>query len=372
MSLSMRCFCLLLGTLLCVGAAPAPSVPTSSPAAAIVSFVPLPGGLADPAGRVGYLSNAHGGIDAVDLRTGDLLWDTHEAQRPVLLAGSRLIAQAGTKRNRLRVFAFDLLQKGECVLESDPVVLPAWVVTADGPGRSFEARWRLEKNILVLAWEASAWYSGPTHPTPQQEAAARRHAAGVAHIDLDTGQVETSPPEKMPDPPPSPADNLEKMSVRWQGAIGGRYYAMTFEELPSSQRLLLRAWGPDGRAAAPIELAQGKHLLAHTSLDGRFLCVREAVPPPDDKGMRKIGEEHAWRLFYIETGQQVARLPYENGAQTISIVGGRAFYTIGGAITGPLDRPLVQPRVLKTFDLKTGKLAWQRAIAGRTVAPAVR
>src|SRR5205823_4768852 len=66
----------------------------------------LPCGVADAAGRTGYLSNPGGGIDAVDLLTGDLLWKSDEAQRPLLVVGGRLYAQAGLKRNRIRVLAF--------------------------------------------------------------------------------------------------------------------------------------------------------------------------------------------------------------------------------------------------------------------------
>src|SRR5262249_5564933 len=73
---------------------------------------------------------------------------------PLLVAGDRLYAQAGVKRNRLRVLAFDLTRSGECVLESDPVVLPAWVVTGDCAAHSFTARWRLENGELVLSWQA--------------------------------------------------------------------------------------------------------------------------------------------------------------------------------------------------------------------------
>ena len=36
----------------------------------------LPGGVADAEGKTGYLANPQGGIDAVNLKTGKLLWDT--------------------------------------------------------------------------------------------------------------------------------------------------------------------------------------------------------------------------------------------------------------------------------------------------------
>src|SRR5438876_524457 len=83
-------------------AAAAPPPPT---------MLPLPGGaVAEPTGRTGFLPGA-AGLEAIDLATGDVLWHSAEAQRPLLLDGGRLYAQAGGKRNRLRVLAFDLSRK---------------------------------------------------------------------------------------------------------------------------------------------------------------------------------------------------------------------------------------------------------------------
>ena len=123
--------------------APPPSPPPAAPPVVVElprgNVVLLPCGVADAAGRTGFLANAAGGIDAVDLVAGELLWSTDEAQRPLLVVGDRLYAQAGLKRNRIRILAFDINKTGECVLESDAVVLPPWVVVGEAPGHSFTA-----------------------------------------------------------------------------------------------------------------------------------------------------------------------------------------------------------------------------------------
>src|SRR6185437_12422178 len=106
----------------------------------------------------------------------------------VLVIGDRLYAQAGVKRNRLRILAFDI-KSGECVLESDPVVLPRWVVTDDGPGHAFSSHWRLERKHLVLSWEARVWAHGA--PTAVQLSfSAQKQASGQARINLDSGKVD--------------------------------------------------------------------------------------------------------------------------------------------------------------------------------------
>src|SRR5947208_13252831 len=84
---------------------PPPAAPDLPVAPGPSGTLALPAGIADPAGRTGFLAGAGGGVDAVDLTTGDVLWQTTEAQRPLLVVGDRLYAQAGVRRNRLRVLA---------------------------------------------------------------------------------------------------------------------------------------------------------------------------------------------------------------------------------------------------------------------------
>src|SRR5229473_1044909 len=77
-------------------AAPAPDRPDS---------VVFPDGVADAAGKTAYVANAAGGIDAIDLAKGELLWDTKEATKPLALLGDKLLAQTPVKdkANQLRI-----------------------------------------------------------------------------------------------------------------------------------------------------------------------------------------------------------------------------------------------------------------------------
>src|SRR5260370_22529228 len=61
-----------------LAAAPAPEKDnTARPAS-------LPIGVADAAGKVGYVPNDKAGIDAIDLANGDTLWQTKESTQPLL------------------------------------------------------------------------------------------------------------------------------------------------------------------------------------------------------------------------------------------------------------------------------------------------
>jgi hypothetical protein len=337
--------------------------------------IPLPGGLADPGGRIGYLSSVNHGIEAIDLLTGDLLWSSHEAEVPLLVANDRLYAQAGTKRNRMRVLVFDLTHKAEVVLESNPVVFADWVVTGDAPGRSFKTEWRLEKDHLVLSWQARAWYAGKVKPTPALEAEARKTAEGLVRIHLTTGQVQHSPAEA----PgvalgiPVPQKDLEKKSVRWKGLLQDQYKAVVMEENGDGQKLTLLTWDHSGaKVGEPRELFSGRRLTVLPTLDERILCIHEAAPSPEQRVASEDSSKFAWALISLETGNLVARVAFEASTQAMTLVGPRLFVQQSGPIRGSLADPAINTRTLKAIDLKTGRFLWQRNIAGKAVHPPER
>src|SRR5262249_2234244 len=149
------CASLLLVT--AVHAAPAPdgeSSPTTS--------VPIPLGVADPAGKTGFVANDKGGIDVINLENGELLWDTKDANKPLAVVGKKLLAQAAVmgKANQVRVVVLNVGEKGKKVLESDPVTFPDWVSVGLTHGRSFTSSGKVVKGDLYLKWEARAWYAG--------------------------------------------------------------------------------------------------------------------------------------------------------------------------------------------------------------------
>jgi hypothetical protein len=349
----------------------------------------LPQGLADPAGQIGFFASADDGIECIDLANGKVLWRTHEAQRPLLVDGDHLLAQAGTKRNRLRILRLEVKRNGECDFESDPLVFPEWVVTGEAHGHSFIAQWRKEKHHLVLDWEARAWYVGKARPTPEEESAARKHARGSARIDLRSGQIEilpiVSPPlspnlgkangvsspnwEESRGQPPLP-EQLEKKELRWQGLTGPYWKVLALEEEKGQQRLVLHSWDRrQNTEQQPKELLRGKRLLVRATLDEQVLCLREAAPCPDEGASFKQTKPVTWQLFSVQTGELLGRIPDEAGMHTIAVLGQCVFYLVPGTLRGPLDQPNVQPQTLRAVDLRSGKKLWEHPVAGKLITP---
>jgi hypothetical protein len=356
----------------------APVLAAPAPAA---SGAPLsiPGGVADPAGKTGYVANDKGGIDALDLATGELLWSTREAPRPLIAFGNKLAAQAPVegKANQVRVVVLDASAKGRRLLESDPVAFPDWVSVGLTHGRSFRSDARLGKGGLLLRWEANAFYAGGAAPTPQILEAARKHAAGTARIDLESGRVKNLEPDEVPADGPKLPAGLEKVVSRqyWTGSdwktaplvAGGVLAALDVQGGGKDQKMTLERWDlATGKALEPVELLKGPELWPQVSPDGRHVFVHEALVkeqlPPGD---------YAWWVFSLETGRRVGKFPFEPGSIDLTVIGPRAYYAVNVPRKGP-PRPLPvmeQPRRLKAVDLASGKVAWERPIEGQRSLP---
>jgi outer membrane protein assembly factor BamB len=243
-----------------------------------VEPVYLPFGVADAAGKVGCFTLPTGdGLVAVDLATGEVLWETKEANQALVVAGNRLIARTG-RDNRVRVVVLDIAAKGKRLLESEPLTLPIWAAvgrpwTYQGQNRRFIAEGRLvEGNLVELNWGAQAGFFGGKFHTP--EMAKGQTACGVARVNLETGKVDMLPaakgmltPWERPQHPHAidlqvnPDVNLKKLPVEaqavakrnnwWAAYLAGpRAYGLT-----SQQR---RGNDPDKDIVHAVDVKTGK------------------------------------------------------------------------------------------------------------------
>ncbi|MDB5309889.1 MAG: hypothetical protein JWO38_4091 [Gemmataceae bacterium] len=190
---------MVLATVAVLGGGPALGAPLPE-AKEAVEPVYLPYGITDAAGEVGYLTLPAGdGLVAVDLATGEVLWQTKEANQPLVVAGKRLVARTA-RDNRVRVVVLDIAAKGKCLLESEPLDLPNWAAVArpwtyQGQNRRFIAEGRIGgANLVALDWWAQA---GSWRGTFQSDAELKgKTASGVARVNLETGKVEMLPAVK--------------------------------------------------------------------------------------------------------------------------------------------------------------------------------
>jgi hypothetical protein len=333
--------------LLCTLAASLPSTPPDAGTfrEVVASAFLLPGGITDPAGRTGFLTNPEGGLSAIDLRNGKILWETTAGRRPIVTTGERLYASVPAGPGQLRVVALDILRQGAVIFESKNVAIPL------SPSNvSKTVRWIPIKNHIRVTWETE----GDAAPE------------GGALVDLRTGQLHPLTDE-LPGPAKEPVD-LAKFRVRWQGFVGRFYKVLVLDESTGTQQLVLRSWDVASGGAQPArELLRGKRLVVRASMNDQQLFLRDAVPCPDEKADEH--GQHAWSIFDISSGERLARLPYEPGTQAVAIFGPRAYCLVAGSLPASLSGPFVNPRVLKAVDLKTGKTLWERPAEGKWLVP---
>jgi hypothetical protein len=350
----------------------------------------FPGGILDNSGRAAYLAGPDDDLQAIDLLTGDILWRTHQAQVPILVVGDHLIAQAGVRRNRIRLLTLDLKHKGEVLQESDPVVFPRWVIPGEAAAHTFEARWRLDGSKVVLNWQASVWADSQQLPT-HREPTTRKTADGRALIDLESGEVETGPAEK---PPPAASASLprqlQKQDIRWHRIIGRYLVALvvvehrskkkpgapqsTEEDLPlGSGRLFdleIRSWElRTGKPQRPYVAYTCRQPVILASLDNYYLLFREALPAPDEMAKIMGEQKRWWSLLYVPDLAGGARVPYVPGMHSVQVMGARVFYLTPGPITGPLDQAAFRPQTLQCFDIEKRKVVWEHPVAGKAIHP---
>jgi hypothetical protein len=347
----------------------------AAPADRTVLPVPLPLGVADPAGKVGYVMGVSGHVEALDLGTGKVLWEAKEAGRPLLVVDKALLIQAPVagKANAVRVVLLDTAREGKQLLESEPVVFPDWVSVGLTHGRTFSSEAWAHKGDLLLRWRANAFYAGGAAPTPEIQRQARKEASGVAQVNLETGKVALLPADRAPaEPGVNLPDELKKVASQqyWTGkdwkttpfVLGNTVSALALERKGNLGKLSLRRWElSTGKPLGTVALLEGKELWPQMSADGHYLFVHQALVkeqlPPGD---------YAWWIFSLETGQQVAKLPFTEQLTGLTVLGPYAFYLASGPRKGP-PRPgdLVQPRTLKALELKAGKLAWEHPVEGQ-------
>jgi hypothetical protein len=340
----------------------------------------LPRGVAEPGGRTGYVTNAAAGIDAIDLLTGELLWSTEVASRPLLVFGDRLAAQRSVKgkTNVLEIVVLDVTQQGKLVLISNPVVFPDWVSITSVSEESFACKAFLDHRHLILDWHAHARYQGGAAPPPRILEQATKDAAGTARINLETGQVEMLPhtghaAAQLPDGLQYVTSRPYLAGSAWQTnpwVAGKKLCALVSAESEGREALYLKTWDVStGEAHEPILLVTGNALVPYVTPDGRYLFIHHELP-----SVPQPAETEAWWVFSVETGQRLAQLDYEPGTQEACVLGARVYYLIEGPPAPVTSGGSILPYILKARELTSGQVLWERPLQARRVSkpPALR
>jgi hypothetical protein len=343
----------------------------------------------DTAGGAVYLRHKADAMQAIDLRTGEVRWDSKTAFLPIS-ADSKRVAAVGLGKGGPIVVVFD--PKGKVLKESDALPGNAWF--GEGPTTHSSVNADIEGGNLIVRWSSrKSPFSGVAHIAMQVTS-----AIGEAKVDMATGKVTvvldkvTLPDAKKPGPPaptdpkgpgevlplapdpkgqkPGPAtpptepdlklpaavvEELEALHQKgcWPRSmqtgkprplvVGDQLVLVLYETVPAGRKFVLKSWDrATGKPREPATLAEGKELHV-ISAHGEFLFVQDIA------GSATIEQRPVWVLS-LDSGKQIAKLTYAQAMSPLCVLGDRLLRVAGSASEG----------VLESVDLATGKAVWSR------------
>jgi outer membrane protein assembly factor BamB len=352
-------------------AAPSPDKPPDS-AAEPVRF---PDGVTDAERRTAFVSSPKGGIQAVRLEDGKVLWTNDDvAARPWLVAGRRLVARGD------RLVVLDLKEEGklrQCDAPAYPKVeVPDRCTVSFNlydphvAGDTLEAKW-----YAVAAIDRS---KGRPFNFEGWTAFNKAVPAGTVKVNLDTGKAElqTDPkptdvtmglvPEASKPEQRLPAGLPDKLAATWQQyhkdqngritALDGRLVGVSLAVEPAGQeftkKVVLNAWDlKTGAAAEPVELVKDK-----------ALAIANVVLTEDRRHAGVVFGTSAVTLYSLADGKVVARDVKGVSSPENAFVDGKRIYSVEATGNGG-------GQTLRAIDLESGKTAWERPVQPRSTVP---
>jgi hypothetical protein len=349
----------------------------------------LPGGVADAEGKVGYVTNPEGRVDALDLSTGKVLWQSSVQCRPLALVGDRLVGwvpapaellptltpsglsishsvpvpprpgDPPAKANRFCVVILDVNAQGRLVSESAPVVLPQWADVSHPLQCGFSINAGFHKGRLSLGWVAIGCYQR-LHLPPEIKPVCPE-STGEIEVNLERGKAGSPRETKVPKKHNLPRGLAVIYSygyltaTAWQAdplVLGDRAVLFHCRREGGAETLLHQVADLKGNREPERQLARGRSgrsFILTLSLDQTHVAVNYCP----EKGP---GDDNIVSVFDVATGERIVTLPAEPDARCHQRVGQRVFSLI------EKHESTSRTRTLRAYDRRTGKLLWQRPV----------
>jgi hypothetical protein len=361
----------------------------------------LPGGIADSSGKTGYLSNPQGGIDAVDLASGKVLWHSDQASHPLLIYKDRLYAQQRHDVNPIRIVGLSLSGNNAPLLVSDPIELfaspePAHIDQNLRPSRALPldpkeypvfCEARMEGGQLHLEWELKRGAARVNTKTGNVTPLARElfskgpptiKYGNIAKIAADPDafgarhKLISVPKAALQDPQPRNLFQIAEderrndslgIETRW---LTGDMLAVLVSKCQGGRHFetILVCWDVNtGKNFRSVQVATGSSgrdfrsgtWLRHVADQGRYVVT--GTDRGRDAGVFARGQTPNYFVFSVETGAPLHQLTPPAEYSEPWPVGPRAFYSVQGK-----DR---NRATLTAVNMMTQKLLWERPIGGQ-------
>ncbi len=314
----------------------------------------VPGPTVDPNGHAIYAMNPDGGIDAISPTSGELLWRTGEAARPLAILGDQLIAQAQPASAGVLDVVF-LDTRDGTYRRTLSTALPEGIVAAIDQGMStnFTARAEILDDEPYLLWDHTRRYAKGIAPAPGEEL--EQKIAGASRLDLTTGRtfaVDPTTLELTPALPPAVQQWVDSGELSTPPAAAGEVLAAT---RVAGDRITLKRWRRSGEPLPDVELHSGPYLIELRSANRRHLVIGERVAPGE-------WDEYGWSIFSLETGQRLGQVRNRFSHAWYIVRDGTLIYVAlpgGRRVDG---KRVVEPLTLRAVLLAGGATVWERPL----------
>ncbi len=323
-------------------------------------FELLPGVVADRAsGRV-YSMKPGGGLEAIDVRSGRVLFESPQADKPVALSGRMLVAQRES-RTTPGVLEIAFIDTGlpsrtstiEMALPEDQMAL-----VDDTLGRTFAVTGEVRGGDLLVGWTATRHWASPLPPEEGQKLHDEKR--GAALLDMNAGRATPVDPSLLDDEIQLPdaarafaaEPNLFGPPVRAGALIVSTQ--MTVLD-GANRRIVLKRWKADGSALPDVELFRGEPIVQWPSSDGRHLIISQRVAPGEM-------DEYLWNIYSLETGARTGQHRNHFSRAFFYVDGPRLIHDVW-PFSYRVDGKIVEfSRQVRAVDLASGAILWQRPL----------
>ena len=279
-----------------------------------------PGILVDPDVGRAYVMRPEGGIEAISLVDGSVLFTSVAGTRPLATAGDWLVTLAEPAgRGSLDLALINLTEPTGVVTLSMPLPPDVKASPVDGLGTSFEVIARTRATSVDLAWtyrwrrisplppEEDEQQSGETQgglridPSSQTASAVSYEVAAAK----DDGSVPSALDSFVANPPEF--GKPVKASATWA-------VVETVKLSPGKVRLVLRRVAPGGALLAAKTIYEGPAIVQLPSSDSRHVLVGAL-----NEQNRAL---YSWSLFSLETGNPAGVLGGNSSHVFFSVIAG--------------------------------------------------
>jgi len=296
-------------------------------------FQLIPGVIVTSDRSQAYVMNAKGGIDAIDLSQGTVVWTTKEASKPLGLQGNLLISQVEPSRanNKLDVVALNIQERGKQMVAGSVKLSDGVTVSIDETlDSSFVVRVQPSGENTVFSWdyiEHPIQGIPPDDPESSEmslevmpEAAADLKASGALRMNLKSGKISSLPKGTKSFAPAPSALTSVVAEERIAGVTGDQF----------------------------------------DSADGRHILSSERIANDS------VWEKYRWTIFNRSTGERLGEIKSHVSASPFFIADSKVIYETTPSLRQTKSGLVEEPAKIKAVDFNTGQELWSKQIRDTT------